>query len=77
MIGSNKTEVMPKLDGIRHRRHKFLCLNDNMNHSNPESVKVVQAVHELLEALFPLPSPYELPPGQTNPYLHLDELLEA
>jgi hypothetical protein len=40
MIGSNATNVEKSLDGIRERRQKFVCLNDNINHTDPNGKKV-------------------------------------
>lgn len=75
MVPTNRSKAISSLDGIRHRRHKFVCLNDNINHTDPHSEEVVNALHEFYTALFPLPSPFELPEGQTNKFLHTDELL--
>ena len=73
MVPTNHTEIEKKLDGVRLRRQKFICLNDNMNHSNPESRKVVRVLHDFLEVFFPFPSPLELPKGRSNQFLHVDE----
>jgi len=32
MVGNNATNTQNSLDGVREKRHKFICLNDNMNH---------------------------------------------
>jgi len=77
MIGTNATDVLRALDGIRHKKQKFICLNDNMNHSNPHSVEVVKVLQEFYKSLFPNISSFELPEGQTNKYLYLDEHLAA
>lgn len=67
MIGTNHTDVRRALDGIRQFRHKFICLNDNMNHSNPESHNVVGVLRDFYESLVPLPSEFELRDGFMNP----------
>jgi len=77
MIGNNYTNVEKSLDGIREKRQKFICLNDNMNHSNPSAKEVVRVLKEFYDALFPLPSSFELPEGVINEYLYLDELVQA
>jgi hypothetical protein len=77
MIGTNATDVRRALDGIRSRRHKFVCLNDNMNHSNPHSEEVVKVLHDFYESLFPFPSQFELPADQVNRFLYVEELHEA
>lgn len=67
MIGTNHTDVRRALDGIRQFKHKFICLNDNMNHTNPESLKVIEVLKSFFESLVPVPSRFELPSGLTNP----------
>jgi len=73
MIGTNASDVRRAIDGIRSKRQKFICLNDNMNHSNPESRSVVKVLHQFYESFFPIPSAFELPAGQHNKYLHVDD----
>jgi UDP-N-acetylglucosamine-lysosomal-enzyme len=88
MVGNNATNVEKALDGIREKRQKFVCLNDNMNHSDPNSlqvlfccgsivifVKVVKVLKDFYESLYPLPSSFELPSGTVNEFLHLDEIV--
>ncbi len=41
MLKTNITNVQNSLDNIRKRREKFICLNDNMDHKNPETSKVM------------------------------------
>jgi len=98
MVRTNATNTLHAIDGIRQTRQKFICLNDNLNHSDPHSVevcpylavilkfisnitfsplKVVKILQEFYESLFPHPSPFELPPGTTNKYLYVSELLEV
>jgi hypothetical protein len=94
MIRNNLTSVRRDLDSLRRRRHKFICLNDNIDHTLPDADKVRRhqcgrparrlltgrvaqiklALHELYEWYFPLPSSFELPPGQENAHLYIDEL---
>lgn len=40
MVGTNATLARKSLDGIRERRQKFVCLNDNINHTNPHAKEV-------------------------------------
>eukprot|EP01114_Cavostelium_apophysatum_P003574 TRINITY_DN1353_c0_g2_i5.p1 TRINITY_DN1353_c0_g2~~TRINITY_DN1353_c0_g2_i5.p1 ORF type:complete len:1245 (+),score=388.40 TRINITY_DN1353_c0_g2_i5:191-3925(+) len=76
MIGNNATNVQKSLDGIRERRQKFICLNDNMNHADPNSADVVRVLGEFYESLYPLPSSFELVNGTVNQFLHLDEIVK-
>ena len=76
MIGNNATNTQNSLDGIREKRHKFICLNDNMNHSDPRTNDVKHVIHEFYESLYPLPSSFELADGKQNPFLWIDEIRE-
>ncbi len=70
MIGDNITESINQLDSIRCRKSKFICINDNMQ--NPSTV-LVEALKSFFQAMYPRPSPFELPQGQRNPTLYLNE----
>ena len=74
MLHDNATVVEQQLDGIRRRQTKFNCLNDNMNHTNPDSDEAVRTVKRFYEALFPIASQFELPGSRPNRALHVDEL---
>lgn len=77
MVPTNRSLTVNRLDDIRYKRNKFICLNDNINHTDPHSTEVVSAIQEFFDALYPLPSPFELPQGQTNKYLHTSDLFAA
>ena len=53
------------------RKTKFVCINDDMKEAPPS---VVALLHDFYESYFPKPSAFELPPGQTNPYLYISDL---
>jgi UDP-N-acetylglucosamine-lysosomal-enzyme len=74
MVDNDFAEMRKKFDGIRNFRHKFICLNDNMNHNERDSANSVQVLNDFYESLVPLPSGFELPKGVENPELYLDEL---
>lgn len=35
MVGDNYTQVKNRFDKIRYKRHKFICLNDNIKDEDP------------------------------------------
>jgi Stealth protein CR4, conserved region 4 len=74
MIGTNDTDLSERLDGIRKDRQKFICLNDNIDHTQPHAARQLHIIRQFFEALFPNRSPFELPDGQRNAFLHMDEL---
>ena len=56
-------ETKEKLDSIRAKKTKFICVNDDMH--NP-ALELEQMLADFYKSMFPKPSPFELPPGQTN-----------
>ena len=76
MIRDNSTIVQHNMDHVLYKRAKFLCINDNMNHSHPEYPAVVDAIQGLLRRYYPEPSRFELPNGRRNPFTYLDEVDE-
>jgi len=77
MVHNNHSVIQGKLDGVRQKRHRFICLNDNINHSNPDAAQVVKVLHDFYTALLPLPSPFELPPGVHNNFAYIADLRAA
>ena len=49
---------------------KFVCINDDMKNDAPE---VVAMLADFFEAMYPIPSPFELKAGWVNRYLHVDD----
>jgi len=50
-----------------------VCLNDNMNKSGVDS-DVEMVIHDFYESFFPRPSAFELPVGEYNRFMYVDEL---
>ncbi|XP_071956276.1 N-acetylglucosamine-1-phosphotransferase subunits alpha/beta-like [Antedon mediterranea] len=74
MIRTNVSHVIGQLDDIRKNPKKFVCLNDNIDHSLKDAEMVKAVLQDFYESLFPLPSQFELPPEYRNRFLHMDEL---
>ena len=53
MVTDNATTMRPKLDGVRAKRTKFICLNDDMKDPSPAMERVLR---DLYQSMFPLPS---------------------
>ena len=64
MISDNLEETMEKLNDVRAKRPKFVCINDDMD--NP-SEELLQNLQDFYQSFFPHPSRFELPAGQSNP----------
>ena len=71
MVGDDFNKTRAVLDGIRAKRPKFICINDDMQ--NP--AEDVQALlNDFYESYVGTPSPFELPPGRSNPFLWIGPL---
>ena len=64
MISDDTEETMEKLNNIRSRRPKFVCVNDDMENPSDELLRHLQSFYQ---SFFPFPSRFELPRGQQNP----------
>jgi UDP-N-acetylglucosamine-lysosomal-enzyme len=73
MISNNATAVLRQLDNIRANKKKFICLNDNIDHSQDATI-VRALLVDFYESFFPTPSQFELPSDYRNRYLYIDEL---
>lgn len=77
MLRDDYQTTIDQLNSIRDRPTKFICLNDDMK---SPSTEVRQALRQLLEDLWPLPSTFELPTalvnyqGDTVAILHADDV---
>ncbi|EFA84682.1 putative glycophosphotransferase [Heterostelium album PN500] len=75
MVDDNYTVTQSRLDGVRQRRHKFICLNDNINHDKPTAPLAIKVVHDFYESLFPRPSSFELPASTTNHFQYIGDIV--
>jgi hypothetical protein len=73
MLNDDYDRVADQLDSVRIKKPKFICLNDDMNQTNPNP-KVKQLLHEFYEWYFPARSSFELPPNQQNVHLRVEKL---
>ncbi|XP_062850182.1 N-acetylglucosamine-1-phosphotransferase subunits alpha/beta [Trichomycterus rosablanca] len=76
MIRTNVSHVVGQLDDIRKTPRKFVCLNDNIDHSHKDASTVKAVLRDFYESMFPLPSQFELPREYRNRFLHMTELQE-
>ncbi|KAG2383220.1 hypothetical protein C9374_004557 [Naegleria lovaniensis] len=73
MIRDDYDKVGEQLDELTRKRPKFICLNDDMNQTTP-NIQVVELLHNFYRWYFPKPSQFELPEGEENPFLYIDQL---
>ncbi|XP_067998347.1 N-acetylglucosamine-1-phosphotransferase subunits alpha/beta isoform X2 [Melanerpes formicivorus] len=76
MIRTNVSHVVGQLDDIRKNPRKFVCLNDNIDHSHKDAQTVKAVLRDFYESMFPIPSQFELPREYRNRFLHMHELQE-
>uniref|UniRef100_A0A8C4RXW9 N-acetylglucosamine-1-phosphotransferase subunits alpha/beta n=1 Tax=Erpetoichthys calabaricus TaxID=27687 RepID=A0A8C4RXW9_ERPCA len=76
MIRTNVSHVVGQLDDIRKNPRKFICLNDNIDHSHKDAATVKAVLRDFYESMFPIPSQFELPREYRNRFLHMQELQE-
>ncbi|MCI4382136.1 hypothetical protein PGIGA_G00260210 [Pangasianodon gigas] len=76
MVRTNVSHVVGQLDDIRKTPRKFICLNDNIDHSHKDASTVKAVLRDFYESMFPLPSQFELPREYRNRFLHMAELQE-
>ena len=64
------------LDELRKKKKKFICLNDNIDHSHEGAEMAKLILLDFYESLFPTPSQFELPGHYRNRFLYVDKLKE-
>jgi hypothetical protein len=72
MIRDDYEKVTDSLNYIMIKKPKFICLNDDMNHTTPNEL-VIKSLNNFYNWYFPKKSKFELPDGVFNRFLHVDE----
>jgi UDP-N-acetylglucosamine-lysosomal-enzyme len=73
MVGNDYDKVKKRLDELRQKGPKFICLNDDMNKTHDPEPKLLGALQDFYTGYFPLPCPFEHPDGVTNDFLYLED----
>ncbi|XP_054609096.1 N-acetylglucosamine-1-phosphotransferase subunits alpha/beta-like isoform X2 [Dunckerocampus dactyliophorus] len=74
LITNNMVSALRHFKEVRAQPKKFICMNDDIDHSKSNAKEVKIKLAEFYEAMFPQPSQFELPKDKTNRFLHMDEL---
>lgn len=77
MVPDNTTKVKKRLDELRSKGPKFICLNDDMNKTHDPPAATIEALHNFYTGYVPLACPFELPEGETNKFLHMRDYRAA
>lgn len=73
MLSNNASMVLRQLDNIRAHKKKFICLNDNIDHS--QNATLVRALLvDFYKSFFPNPSQFELAENYRNTFLYVEDL---
>ncbi|XP_019733231.1 LOW QUALITY PROTEIN: N-acetylglucosamine-1-phosphotransferase subunits alpha/beta-like [Hippocampus comes] len=75
MLHNNLAEADRIFDDIRKRPRKFICINDDLDHTQSRAQEVKKKLAIFYQSMFPRPSQFELPKGTSNKFLHMDEHL--
>ena len=75
MLKSNTSKIRIDLDYIRYKPKKFICLNDNMDHLSESYQDNFRILQDFYKTMYPLPSPFEHPPGTANAFLYKSDYL--
>jgi len=71
MVTDDYNKTLAQLDSVRHRRTKFVCINDDMKEAPPATRA---ALRDFFASYYARPSSFELPPGVVNPSLWVHTL---
>ncbi|XP_054609099.1 N-acetylglucosamine-1-phosphotransferase subunits alpha/beta-like isoform X1 [Dunckerocampus dactyliophorus] len=74
LIKNDKSMNILHFKDIQNNAKKFICLNDDIDHSKSNANEVKAMLAEFYKAMFPQPSQFELPKDKTNRFLHMDDL---
>ncbi|XP_004844909.1 N-acetylglucosamine-1-phosphotransferase subunits alpha/beta isoform X2 [Heterocephalus glaber] len=70
------TDKIHKAYKDKNKYRKFVCLNDNIDHTHRDAQTVKAVLRDFYESMFPVPSQFELPREYRNRFLHVHELRE-
>ncbi|XP_077355392.1 N-acetylglucosamine-1-phosphotransferase subunits alpha/beta-like isoform X2 [Festucalex cinctus] len=76
MIHNDLAEAARIFEDIHKRPKKFICMNDDIDHTKSNAKEVKKKLTEFYQSMFPQPSQFELHKDMYNKFLHMDELRE-
>ena len=76
-LTNNANQAALDLDQIILHPRKWICLNDDMDHADPASQRVVRIIHDFYAHQYPRPSQFEYHDDTVNPLLHVSEIVVA
>ena len=77
MLKDKPDEVKQKFKEIYHKKPKFICINDDMDHTKDPSNETLNELHDFFYKYYPYPSPFEITdPNEYHPYYRKDEMVK-
>jgi len=73
MVPDDTEKVVKRLDEIRVKQPKFICLNDDMNKTSDPPHATLEALRDFYISYFPNPCPFELADGVRNDFAYIEE----
>lgn len=74
MVGNDVEKVTTRLQELRTKGPKFICLNDDMNKTHDPDPQLLIELQKFYTGYFPKPCPFELPDGVHNEFRSIDDL---
>ena len=65
-----------RLDEIRAKMPKFVCLNDDMNKTSEPPAATLRALRDFYHSYFPAPCPFENEPNKPNDFEYIQQWRE-
>ena len=77
MLKDKPEEVKERLAHMYNKKPKFICINDDMDHTKDPSNETLNELHDFFYKYYPYPSPFEITdPNEYHPYYRKDEMIK-
>jgi hypothetical protein len=74
MVGNDVEKVTTRLQELRAKAPKFICLNDDMNKTHDPDPQLLVELQKFYTGYFPKPCPFELPDGVRNEFRYIEDM---
>ncbi|XP_077401638.1 N-acetylglucosamine-1-phosphotransferase subunits alpha/beta-like [Vanacampus margaritifer] len=73
LLNNDLADAAHIFDDIHQQPRKFVCINDEIDHTKSNAMGVKKKLMEFYQSMFPQPSQFELHKDMPNKFLHMDE----
>lgn len=74
MVGNDVEKVTTRLQELRTKAPKFICLNDDMNKTHDPDPQLLIQLQKFYTGYFPKACPFELPDGVQNEFRYVEDM---